>query len=392
MLWKVIMLRSVKVLFYLIELINSYAAVYYSNFLFFYLRHTFGFGEAENLLTAALGGFIYIFASWMGGKLARRHGCVRMLYAGAYIIILSLITARVFPVPAIQVAMYCSWTAGVCLIWPALETLISERTGLSLPKMVGIYNITWALGSALAYFTAGLLIEKLGMTSIFGIPLGLTIAELVILTFAARMLKKENDRQTHDAFPTPPFRPADARRFLQMAWIANPFAYVAINTVIPLIPSLADKLGLSTGRAGVVCSLWMFSRLASFVIFRQWSGWHYRFRWLAGSFALMIVCFFGFLTAQSLGWLLITEIGFGLSIGLIYYSSLYYSMNVTGNQSSNAGFHEAMIGVGQFCGPALGAAALYLVPAAVTGARSVGGLLCGGFSVMIFMKYYRRKP
>lgn len=53
------MISPAKVLFYLFELINCYAAVYYSNFLFFYLRRTFGFGEVENLLTAALGGFVY---------------------------------------------------------------------------------------------------------------------------------------------------------------------------------------------------------------------------------------------------------------------------------------------------------------------------------------------
>ena len=53
------MISPAKVLFYLFELINCYAAVYYSNFLFFYLRRTFGFGEVENLLTAALSGFVY---------------------------------------------------------------------------------------------------------------------------------------------------------------------------------------------------------------------------------------------------------------------------------------------------------------------------------------------
>ena len=64
------MISPAKILLYLIELINCYAAVYYSNFLFFYLRRTFGFGEVENLLTAALGGFVYIIAAWQGGKLA----------------------------------------------------------------------------------------------------------------------------------------------------------------------------------------------------------------------------------------------------------------------------------------------------------------------------------
>lgn len=384
------MISPAKILFYVIEFINCYAAVYYSNFLFFYLRRTFGFGEAANLLTAALGGFVYIIAAWQGGKLAQRYGCIRMLYIGVCSIILFLALGVAFSTPASQVVVYCLWTMGVCLIWPALEALISERSGASLPKMVGIYNITWAGGGAIAYFTTGILLETLGMESLFWLPLGLTVVELAILPFAARFLKREHEQQYREEPLTSVVHEADTKRFLRMAWIANPFSYVAINTVIPLIPSIADKLGLSTGMAGIVCSLWMFARLAAFVICWLWTGWHYRFRWLAGSCLLMIVCFFGLLMTQSIGLLLVAQAGFGLSIGLIYYSSLYYSMNVTENQSSNAGLHEAMIGAGLFIGPAAGAATLYLVPGAIgIGAWSVGGLLCVGFCGLLFVRNYR---
>ena len=386
------MISPAKILFYLIELINCYAAVYYSNFLFFYLRRTFGFGEVENLLTAALGGFVYIIAAWQGGKLAQRYGCIRMIYIGCCGIIVSLTLGMIVTTSAAQIMVFCLWTVGVCFIWPALETLISERSGALLPKMVGIYNVTWAGGAAVGYFTAGMLIEKLGMLSLFWLPLGLTVLELALLPFAARLMKRENDRPCQQEILAPAVCEADAKKFLRMAWIANPFSYVAINTVIPLIPSLAEKLSLSTGMAGIVCSFWMFARLAAFAAFWRWTGWHYRFSWLSGSFLLMIVCFFGLLMSPSIGLLLVAQVGFGLSIGLIYYSSLYYSMNVTENQGSNAGLHEAMIGVGLFIGPAVGAATIYLVPAAIgIGAWSVGGLLCAGFSGLIFLKNYRIK-
>ena len=386
------MISPAKILFYLIELLNIYAAVYYSNFIFFYLRRTFGFGEAENLLTAALGGFVYIFAAWQSGKLTQRYGCIRIICVGLCGIISSLILGMLFNTPTAQVVVYCLWTAAVCFIWPALETAVSECAGVSLPKMVGVFNVTWAAGAAVAYFTAGILLEKLGMASLFWLPIGLIVVELVILSYAAKLLKKENNNQCHEESITPAVCPADAKQFLRMAWIANPFSYVAINTVIPLIPSIAEKLGLSTGMAGVVCSVWMFARLAAFVAFWQWTGWHYRFQWLAGSFLLMIACFFGLLMAQSIGLLLIAQVGFGLSIGLIYFSSLYYSMNVTENHGLNAGLHEAMIGAGLFIGPAFGAAALYLVPTASgIGAWSVGGLLCAGFSGLLFVRHYRKK-
>ena len=386
------MISPAKILLYLMELINCYAAVYYSNFLFFYLRRTFGFGEVENLLTAALGGFVYIIAAWQGGKLAQRHGCIRMIYIGCCGIIMSLTLGMIVTTATAQIMVFCLWTVGVCFIWPALETLISERSGASLAKMVGIYNVTWAGGAAVGYFTAGILIEKMGMESLFWLPLGLTALELALLPCAARLLEKENDRPCQEENLTQAVCEADTKKFLQMAWIANPFSYVAINTVIPLIPSLAEKFYLSTGMAGIVCSLWMFARLAAFAVFWRWTGWHYRFSWLAGSFLLMIACFFGLLMSPSIGLILVAQVGFGLSIGLIYYSSLYYSMNVTNNHGSNAGLHEAMIGAGLFIGPAVGCATLYLVPTAIgIGAWSVGGLLCFGFSGILFVRHYRKK-
>jgi predicted MFS family arabinose efflux permease len=385
------MISPAKALFYLIELINCYASVYYASFIFFYLKRTFGFGEVENLLTAALGGMVYVIAAWQGGKCAERYGCIRSMYIGSAGVILSLALGMLFQSSTAQVGVFCLYTVAVCFIWPALEALISEDAGTQLSNMVGLYNVTWAAGGAVGYFTAGVLLEKLGMESLFWLPLLLTVVQLLLLPSAASLLKKENHNKYNRAPIPPATPPGDSGQFLRMAWFANPFSYIAINTIIPLIPSIADKLQLSTGMAGIVCSIWMFARLAAFAALWRWTGWHYRYRWLAGAFILMIICFFGFLMAPSIWLLLIAEIGFGSSIGLIYYSSLYYSMNASAKQSSNAGLHEAMIGAGLFLGPAFGAATLYLIPAADIGAWSVGGLLCVGFSGLLFMRSRRMK-
>src|SRR5204863_5100806 len=93
------------------------------------------------------------------------------------------------------------------------------------------------------------------------------------------------------------------KTFLRMAWVANPFAYIAMNTVIPLIPQVAANLHLSKTGAGFFCSIWMFARTASFVALWKWTGWHYRFGWLIASYALMIVTFAAILLFTTL-WLL----------------------------------------------------------------------------------------
>src|ERR1019366_5429593 len=106
--------------------------------------------------------------------------------------------------------------------------------------------------------------------------------------------------------------------------------------------------------AGFACSLWGFARLATFFALWFWTGWHYRFRWLVTAFALLIASFAVILAAPKLWVGLGAQIFFGISIGLIYYSSLFYSMDTSETKGEHGGIHEAAIGVGNFIGPGVG--------------------------------------
>jgi hypothetical protein len=130
----------------------------------------------------------------------------------------------------------------------------------------------------------------------------------------------------------------------------------------------------------------MFARLAAFILLRRWSGWHYRFMWLAGAFGLMVGCFMVLILSPTIALFACAELGFGFSIGLIYYSSLYYSMNASKQQGAHGGLHEAMIGAGLFLGPACGASTLFFLPSIINaGVWSVCGLLVMGFSGLLYM-------
>jgi predicted MFS family arabinose efflux permease len=147
-----------------------------------------------------------------------------------------------------------------------------------------------------------------------------------------------------------------------MAWLANPFAYVAINTLVAVVPGVAKRLGLSTMAAGFCCSVWCFARLGSFFAFWLWNGWHYRFRWLLAAYLGLVATFAIIVLAPNLAVLVSAQIIFGFALGLIYYSSLFYSMDQSETKGTHGGIHEAAIGLGNFAGPALGAASLQLLP------------------------------
>ena len=177
---------------------------------------------------------------------------------------------------------------------------------------------------------------------------------------------------------------AKAKLFLRMAWLANPFAYVSLNTLIALTPGVAKRLGLSTMLAGFCCSVWCFARLGAFIALWFWGGWHYRFRWLLAAYVALVAAFAAMLMVPNLVVLLVAQVGFGSALGLIYYSSLFYSMDLSETKGEHGGIHEAAIGLGNFAGPAVGAVSLQFLPQyANSSAVAVSGLLILGLGGLL---------
>ncbi|PYJ07473.1 MAG: hypothetical protein DME25_03740 [Verrucomicrobia bacterium] len=358
--------RQLKAGYFVLAWLNILAAAYYFNYLFFHLRTEFGFGNRGNLFVAGLNGLLYACAAWFAGKFAQRRGYFTALYVGFGVMTVALgVGSRCHSLMG-QCAAMLVWTFGICFTWPTLEALVSEgETRAGLRRMLGIYNVVWAGGAALAYFTGGTLLESLGPGSLYWLPAMLHAAQLG-LTRWLHCASRTVSGHSGSALACSPAEsspvPARSKAFLQMAWLANPFAYVAMNTVIPLIPGLAAKLNLSTSLAGFVASVWMFARFFAFIGLWLWTGWHYKVGWLVGAYGSMLLSFAALLLGSNLAVTVVAQLVFGLAVGLIYYSSLYYSMDVGETKGEHGGFHEALIGLGLFGGPAVGAATMQLLP------------------------------
>ena len=83
----------------MLEGLNALASAYYFNYLFFYMRDHFGFGNRNNLLITALYGFVYMFSAWYAGRIARKHGYFRMLRIGFVGLIVSMVCGGLIPSP-----------------------------------------------------------------------------------------------------------------------------------------------------------------------------------------------------------------------------------------------------------------------------------------------------
>jgi MFS family permease len=387
---------QLKIGVFALEGLNSLATTWFFYDIYFYTRDQFKFGALQNLLLAAGLGAVYAVAAFFGGRFAQRFGYLTAVRWGtALMASVILIGSQVGGLPA-TIAVLVVADIGMCLTWPALEALMSEgEPPVRLQSLVGIYNVVWAVAGAFAYFTGGILMQKCGLKSIFFVPAGLLFLEMGLALWLERAARRrppvELDRPllrpTSEGYASP----VSPGLFLKMAWLVNPLAYLSINTVVSTIPTLAEHFQFTPMRAGFVCSIWLFARAGAFVFLRLWPRWHYKFRFLAGSHIAMLVSFGAMLLVRNIWVLIASQVVFGLAIGLVYYSSLFYSMDVGETKGEHGGIHEAAIGAGNAAGPAMAAAALAFFPkfpGSGTAADCV--LLLLGLGVLYWMRFRRK--
>jgi predicted MFS family arabinose efflux permease len=385
--------RAVKAGVYAVTSLSTIATFYHFSYLFFLLRDRYGFDNRMNLRVAALHGAVYVFAAWQGGRFAERRGSITSLKVGLAGLVACMTAGALVTSAAALLAVMVAYTVVLLLIWPALEALATADVPPDrVPHMVGVYNLTWSGSAALAYFTGGPLYDWLGARLIFTVPAFIFLVEFGFVSWLGRRMSQVPARAdvaevvVAPIAPPPELRahPEQAFTFLRLAWLANPLSYVAIYTLLAVMPGIAGALGLTPTEVGLFCSIWFFARLVSFGVLWRWPGWHYRFRFLAGGYALLMISFLSILLAPNLIVLVIGQVVFGASAGLTYYSSLFYSMDLSEAKAEHGGLHEAGIGLGICAGPAVGTLSLQLFPAwPHAGALAVTGVLAGGLIAML---------
>ena len=388
-------MRPLKTGYFCVAGLNSFSTTFYFYYFYFFTHQQFGVGNKTNLLIAALNGLVYALMSWVGGHYAQRFGSFAALKLGFAAMIAALVTGTQVHTLSGHLLVLVGMTVGTSFTWPALETLASEgETRAGLQRMVGLYNVVWAATSAVAYFVGGAILERAGLLSFFVVPAAMVLGQLLLIVWLERKATAAPHssvlgiREVRPDAPAIPHPPAETRLFLRMAWLSNPFAYIAINTLVAVMPGVAARLGLSTTLAGVCGSVWCFARMGAFFGFWFWSGWHYRFRWLLAAFAALIGTFATILVAPHLAVLILAQLGFGVAVGRSYYSSRFYSMDAGDTTGEPGGIHEAAIGLGNCAGPAIGAASLHFFPQHTSnGVLAVSALLVCGLCSLIAMRW-----
>jgi len=97
------------------------------------------------------------------------------------------------------------------------------------------------------------------------------------------------------------------------------------------------------------------SRWVTFLVVGARVFGHTRPMMLLGAAALLGAAFIGVTAPVGLGGMMAAQVALGAALGLIYTASLYFGMVLSEGSTEHAGYHEALIGVGQVLGPGAGA-------------------------------------
>ena len=188
------------------------------------------------------------------------------------------------------------WTVAMCFTWPALEAHATHgESAAGTKRMVGLYNLVWSGAAGSMYFLGGTLFKHFGAPSLFQIPAALFFVQFALvhwlerLPFHAAAPVAANDPEAHEHLALHPTLPPEM--FLRLAWLANPFAYIAINSLQAMIPARAAALGFDVAQSGWFWSVWFLARFVTFAVLWRWHGWHYRFRWMLGAFLTLIASY-----------------------------------------------------------------------------------------------------
>ena len=349
---------------------------------YFFCHDRLSFSDAENLALALAFGAAYAFGAVTSHWVSSRFGEKRILAIVVAAQILVNACMGLAPTPTVLFV-------GMALVgllngqkWPVVESYVTAgHTPLRTARILGYFNMSWALAVPIALVAAGPLIEwrSWGLFGLAGCLSAITLALVALLP-------RRPVHLPHDHPQRP--RPEQARRLtglMNSARFLLLAGYSSMWILAALMPGIFKKLGCSTGQATAYSAMLDIARLMTFAILGVWTGWHGRRYPLIFAMPILACGFSLVIFGEPLAIVLAGELMFGAAVGTIYFAALYYAIVVKNASVEAGGGHEGLIGSGFALGPLAGLLGVALHSG--IGSR-IGGTLLGAapiFCICFFL-------
>jgi len=363
----------------LLTFVESLGTILLERGLYFYTHSRFGFSRGENLSLAFSFGVAYVIGALVSQRLADALGERRVLFINLLVLLGAHLTLAYRPTAFAIVAFFPFIALLQGMKWPLVETFVSAgRTPDVMFRLVGYFNVSWALSVPLGLAVSGPLIASKQPSALFVLAAALNVVGLLLLFLFPK--KPQHLEADHPARPSPAVLARFSALLVSSRWTMLA-SYSLLFLMAPLMPDVFTNLGLSVQGATLAASWLDVVRVLTFASLGLFTAWQGKPVLLA-SVVLALPLGFGLsLFAPNLGIALLGETIFGLASALTYYSALLYALVVRNAAVDAGGAHEGLIGLGFAIGPLLGLIAGWIEPS--LGSRLLSlGVIAGPFILL----------
>jgi hypothetical protein len=324
--------------------------------IFFVTASHYRFSPVRNLVLAAAMGGVYAVAARRAGSLLRaleRRFSPRTVLAGA-LGMWGLASLAPLAEGDLEPVLWLTALVGgamPAIVWPIIESFLAAgRHGKEMRSALGWFNVTWTPATAVPLILMPAL-AKANVLWAVAITAVMNAGAIVVALVALPRRPGVHAREAAEA--------AVGREYPWLVRSASwllPLSYVMSATLAPVLPHRLDAVGAGAIPSSVVASMWMVTRFATLGLMWRVGFWHGRWGTLVVGAAALAAGLVMVLIGARLETVVTGLALFGVGMGLIYYSAIYYSMAVGHAAVDAGGTFEALIGLGYCVGPLLGLA------------------------------------
>ena len=330
-------------------------------------------------LLPAIWSVVYIIAAIQMGHLSDRVPRVRLSSAGAAVVVAAMIVLALSrQILGLQLGL-AILAMGLAMFWPALQSALSEADEPEeLQRNLGFFNFSWSSGKGIGFAAGGLLFAAHGFNLVAG------ISALIALAIALLLASAPTSRQPRSVLRVEPDTPTAAAglarlsaAFLLSAWLANGVAYGINATLTYHFPKFLEARGSGAGHFGIFLGLICLSQTVAFIVLARVTAWRFRRAPLYAMHLLLALVLLVLPELRVPALHLVLAPFIGVSLGLAYYSSIFYSLKAATRPGQNTGRHEAIIGSGVLIAPMVGG-----LLATATGNLAAPYWFCAALSIL----------
>jgi DHA1 family tetracycline resistance protein-like MFS transporter len=313
-------------------------------------------------ITASISTLFYVFFSRIFGKLSDRIGRKRVPQIAA--LCFSLLYFLMPQTKSLTQLLIMFPFTGLILsaYWSPYEAWIGElEDKRPLEKRVRMFNLAWTGGVMIGYATGGYMQEINYTIPFYFAGIGSFLA-MTVLSLQPKPIKLKNAHNS-EHFETPEFISQQqlTTKFLHISWIAIFFCWITISVLRYIFPKLITEIEMSASAYSLLMLVWSGTQWIMFYILGATKRWHHKFSIIAMSQILGCIGFIIiYLTNFPALWV-VALIFIGIQSGMIYFSSIYYSLSGHADRGNKSGWHECILASGGLIGPFIaGALANYI--------------------------------